>query len=214
MRLLASGRQADVFEIGNGRVLRHYRSARGALREASVMEHARAGGYPVPAVHDASETDLVLDRVDGPTMLADLERHPWRILQHARTLASLHEQLHAIAPPPDMRTRFGPGDSLLHLDLHPENVLLGEDGPFVIDWASASAGPGPADVAQTWVLVATSDVDSRVARIGRSLFLRSFLHRFDLAEVKRILPKVARARLDDPNVRPGEQAAVERLASA
>jgi len=48
---------------------------------------ARSHGYPVPQVDERTETDLILDRLDGPTMLADLGRRPWRLVRHARTLA-------------------------------------------------------------------------------------------------------------------------------
>jgi hypothetical protein len=61
-----------------------------------VMAWARSHGHPVPQVYERTETDLILDRLDGPTMLADLARRPWRLVRHARTLAGLHRQLHAI----------------------------------------------------------------------------------------------------------------------
>ena len=46
-------------------------------REVAAMEHARAHGYPVPAARALSDTDIVMERVDGPTMLDDLARRPW-----------------------------------------------------------------------------------------------------------------------------------------
>src|ERR1700704_6611413 len=106
--LLARGRAADVFAAGPGRVLRRYRKGEGGdtAVEASVMEHARGHGFPVPAVHEAGGRDLVLERVDGPTMLAALARRPWRVGRHGRTLAELHRTLHAIPAPPGLRTPF------------------------------------------------------------------------------------------------------------
>jgi Phosphotransferase enzyme family len=90
--LLARGRAADVFAAGPGRVLRRYREGEphDAAVEAAVMEHARAHGFPVPEVYDAGGRDLVMARVDGPTMLADLSRRPWRVRAHGRTLADPH----------------------------------------------------------------------------------------------------------------------------
>ena len=70
---------------------------------------------------------LVLERIDGSTMLTSLRR-PWRMPHAARTLAELHARLHEI-PFEDAR--------LLHLDLHPDNVLLSSRGPVVIDWTNA-----------------------------------------------------------------------------
>lgn len=76
------------------------------------MEHARAYGFPVPQVLDVRDDALVLERIDGPTMLVDLRRRPWGITRAARTLAELHARLHEIP---------FEGERLLHLDLHPDN---------------------------------------------------------------------------------------------
>jgi Ser/Thr protein kinase RdoA (MazF antagonist) len=43
-------------------------------------------------------------------------------------LAGLHDRLHALAWP-----GAAPGEALLHLDLHPLNVILRGSGPVVID---------------------------------------------------------------------------------
>jgi DNA-binding helix-hairpin-helix protein with protein kinase domain len=50
-RPIARGRDAEVYAIGDGRVLRRYRSPGPTEREMRVMAHARAHGYPVPQVH-------------------------------------------------------------------------------------------------------------------------------------------------------------------
>ena len=179
--LLASGRAADVFEHDAGTVIRRYRDPRAdTTREAALMEHVRLKGFPAPAVHYSSGPELVMDRIDGPTMLDDIIRRPWRILAHARLLASLHERLHAIEPPRELEAPYGEGPAVLHLDLHPANVILGAHGPVVIDWTGAVRGDPALDLAQTWVVMATAAVPgSPVARtvgaVGRGSFLRAFL---------------------------------------
>src|SRR5207247_257924 len=87
-RLIGSGRHADVFEYGDGLVLRRYRTGRSAEPEAEVMRLARAQGFPAPAVVLAQGGDLVMERVAGRSMLADLARRPWTLPGHARTLAA------------------------------------------------------------------------------------------------------------------------------
>src|ERR1700761_5987177 len=97
--LLGSGRNADVYDIGGGRVLRRYRDGRDPDRvaaEAQVMAHARAGGVPVPEVFDVAGADIVMERAVGPTMLDVLGRRPWTIRAHARLLARLHELVHQV----------------------------------------------------------------------------------------------------------------------
>ncbi|MFI1467891.1 phosphotransferase family protein [Streptomyces wuyuanensis] len=61
---------------------------------------------------------------------------------------------------------------MLHLDLHPGNVILTQRGPVVIDWCNAGAGDPAADVAMTMVTVGSADVPGLAARLGRGLLLR------------------------------------------
>src|SRR5438105_2110479 len=95
-RLIGRGRSADVFEYGDGRVLRRYREPHDTEREVAAMEHARLHDFPVPRAHAISPTDIVMDLVTGPTMLSDLAERPWLLTRHARTLANLHNRLHDI----------------------------------------------------------------------------------------------------------------------
>ncbi|MFL5825914.1 MAG: aminoglycoside phosphotransferase family protein [Thermoleophilaceae bacterium] len=46
--------------------------------------------------------------------------------------------------------RAGP-PRLCHGDLHPSNVILGRNGPMIVDWFDASRGDPVADVARTFV---------------------------------------------------------------
>ena len=217
--LLARGRAADVFAAGPGRVLRRYREGEGGDTEpeAAAMELARRHGFPVPAVHEAGGRDLVLERVEGPTMLADLARRPWRVGRHGRTLAELHNKLHAIPAPPDLRTSFGRGDRLVHFDLHPDNVLLSQRGPMVIDWSNASRGDGADDVALTWVILTTSVVPGplpfrALAGAGRDLLVNAFLGGVDAEAARRRLATVADRRLStDPHLLERERDALRAI---
>src|SRR2546429_4962209 len=110
------------------------------------MRYVRERGYPAPVVFDGSGPDLTLERIAGPAMVADLRRRPWRYRTHALTLARLHRELHAVPPPDFLR---GDGAAVLHLDLHPANVMLAPHGPVVIDWAHAAPGDAALDVALT-----------------------------------------------------------------
>lgn len=183
------------------------------------MTYVASRGYPVPRIHSWTDTDLVMDRVDGPTMLADLARRPWRLGTHARTLADLHRRLAAIPAPEDFPPRLDGGGHVVHLDLHPQNVILAPSGPVVIDWPNAGRGEPLADVAFTWVVVTTSDPEGPlqlrllVAALQRA-FGWAFLRGFDRREVFAHLPAVVSARLADRNVLPGERARLQRLRAA
>lgn len=216
-RRIARGRSADVYALGRDRVLRRYRDpAADCAAEAEVMRYAAARGYPVPTVHDAEGPDLVLELVRGPTMLADLGRRPWRLWRHAATLASLHDSLHAIAAPSWARPSGWTGDRLLHLDLHPDNVVLTTKGPVVIDWPNARRGPAELDVAYTWMVLAAATPDRRsvalLGRVARGAFTRAFLANFDREAAAGCLPGLSRsALLVRRNFDEREQAALDRL---
>lgn len=204
MKLIASGRASEIFDLEDGRVLRRFKAGGDPEREALVMRHAANHGYPVPRVLEVTGDALVLEQIDGRTMLEDLRRRPWRLRRHASSLALLHERLHEIVAPPSLR-EAGVGDRLLHLDLHPDNVLLSPTGPVVIDWTNARRGDPALDVALTWVIGATSG-----GPLDR-LFLRWFLPNFDRNDLVRALPAAGERRIADPNVTDRERQAVRRL---
>jgi hypothetical protein len=72
--LIGSGRAADVYALDSGQVLRRYRTAHSCAAEAGLMSYLRGAGYPVPEVFAADGTDLVMQRLHGRDMLADLAR--------------------------------------------------------------------------------------------------------------------------------------------
>jgi Ser/Thr protein kinase RdoA (MazF antagonist) len=223
-RLVGSGRNADVHDIGDGRVLRRYRDgrpARAVAREAEVMAHARAHGVPVPDVYDVSGSDIVMERAVGPTMLDTLGRQPWTFHAQARLLARLHALVHAV-PVLDWLPAPFDGDGgaqaakvLLHRDLHPQNVILTADGPKIIDWEGAARGPAAADVAMTWVIIAFSEVPgprlrALAARPVQGLLGRAFLRAAREAD-RHWLEVAVWHRLGDANVLPSERTRLVRL---
>jgi aminoglycoside phosphotransferase (APT) family kinase protein len=216
-RPLAAGRSADVYDLGGGRVLRRYHDrSRPAEREAKIISWASEHGVPVPEVFDAAGPDIVMERVDGPTMLADMARRPWRLFRHAATLALLHQQVHAAPGPGWLRAPFGDGDALLHMDLHPINVLLSARGPVVIDWESAGRGPAEADLALCWMVIALSSVPGSawqrgVGRAGQRLFANGVLRHSGLRVDNEWLAKAARFRMQDAHTLEAEAARMRRM---
>jgi aminoglycoside phosphotransferase (APT) family kinase protein len=123
---------------------------------------------------------ILYDRIDGPTMLRELGLRPWMLVAYSKELAALHAQIHAVSGEglPSMReriersidhaenavsasaraaarrslSRLADLRRVCHGDFHPDNVILAETGPMVIDWGPASAGHPAADVAWTLLL--------------------------------------------------------------
>jgi hypothetical protein len=151
--------------------------------EAAGSRAAMAAGLPAPALlaanPEAKPASLTFEFVDGPELaLAYDDLGPDAI---GRTLADLQHQVRSVTDPAVIpvedflgyqlgnekipkildaaarrdlaRLTAHAARVLCHMDLHDANVLLGPDGPVIIDWMNASAGPPEADVARTRLVV-------------------------------------------------------------
>lgn len=218
-RVLASGRASEVVLLEDGHVLRRVHGRGCHEREAAIMRHARAAGYPVPEVVGVRPDGLVMERIVGPTMWDALRENPSQADRYARTLAELHRRLHRIAPPPEAIARYGeprPDDVLLHGDLHPMNVMLSAGGPVVVDWTNAGRGAAAIDVADLW-LVLGAIVPSMVGASGEvqdlvRRFLASFLAAANREAAARYLHVAAAWRLKDPHLSGRERESIRMLA--
>ena len=117
------------------------------------MAYVAGLGYPVPAVYEAQGSDMVLERLDGPTMAQALAAGDIGIPAGAGILANLLQTLH------ELPTWPGADQQIVHLDLHPENVMLTGRGPVVIDWCNATDGAADLDTALTAVILAQVATD-------------------------------------------------------
>lgn len=184
---LACGRTAEIFAWDQGQILKLFFPAWG---EEAVRDEARraqavfAAGLPVPGVYGVVEAagryGIVYEKVSGASLVACLQRRPWRMAATGRLLADLHMRVHEVRVPelPSLRESLAqaierapvlslaertalretlaelPGGVVLcHGDFHPDNVLLTARGPVIIDWADATQGNPWADVARTSLLV-------------------------------------------------------------
>jgi aminoglycoside phosphotransferase (APT) family kinase protein len=157
--LLGSGRTADVYALDGGWVLRRYRDGLDASGEADVMAYLNGRGYPVPEVRapvhvDCAPGDLVMRRLTGPTMVEALLRGEMAPAVAGAELAGLLRRLHAVPS----RASEDPRARILHLDLHPGNVILTADGPMVIDWSNTEEGDPALDWAMSALILAQAAV--------------------------------------------------------
>ena len=133
----------------------------------------------VVRVHDRNA--IVFAEVSGPSMWQHVLDHPHDAAAMARELAAIQRavfssgipagvpdfvdrlirriQLAEVLPEADLAqaaTLAGEmprGAALLHGDLHPGNVLMGTDGPVVIDWFDAAIGHPVADIVRSSILI-------------------------------------------------------------
>ncbi|HET8523279.1 MAG TPA: phosphotransferase [Thermomicrobiales bacterium] len=220
---IAAGREAEVYDWEDGlalRLLRQPSTDHRLQREMAVMTTVREMIALAPAADRLIEVDgrpgMILERVEGPTLLATLARLP-RPFWGGRLTGRIHARINQLTPPellPPLKLWIRPrietapvrtpivdralaimealprGNYLLHGDLHPDNILMPATGPVVIDWPNASSGPPEADVARTITILrfGTLPNHSPVAvRLFSSLGRRPLIHAY-LREYERIQP--------------------------
>ena len=150
--------------------------------EATVLAIVADAGLPVARPYETltvdERTGVVLDRIDGP-MLSEVIATADDMAPLASAFIDLHRSLNdrSLAGLPELVAGVADGVGrsglsstlvaellallddlddgrrvLCHFDLHPGNVLVGEDRWVVIDWITASLGPPDADFARTLLL--------------------------------------------------------------
>ncbi|CAL9468002.1 hypothetical protein SUDANB121_02788 [Nocardiopsis dassonvillei] len=205
---LASGRDADVFALYGRRVLRRNRDGRSPAAEAAVMEHVAAHGFPAPRVHSVDGADLVMERLDGTTLLAAAMAGGVGPREVGRIMADLQNRLHGLPAP-------GGTGALLHLDLHPDNIMLTGAGPVLIDWTNARPGEADLDVAVSALILAqvrlSGSFPPPVAALAGEA-LDAFLSH-TRGDPVRLLGGAVRLRAADPNLSPEEGAVLAAAAA-
>ncbi len=193
-RPLASGRDADVYALGDHKVLRRYRDGGDVTVEAEVMRYVGGLGYPIPVVYETDGADLVMERLDGNTMTHALLSGSLDLAAGGAMLADLHSRLHALpallSAAPEVR--------ILHLDLHPDNVMLTSKGPVVIDWRNTAEGDPDEDLALTALILAQAGVgDAAEIASAARVVLTAFLGQAGGNPLRK-LDRAVEFRSDDP----------------
>lgn len=212
---IAAGGTAELFAWESGKVVKLYwegASKDAAEREAERTRIAFTAGAPAPEVFDVVQIDerpgIVFERLDGPSMLELITRHPDRADDLAAQLAVLQAALHRLPGkglPPlrehvlrrlhlgNLPARIKPEvfdaihqlpeeSALCHGDLHPGNAIMTDGGARLIDWFDAASGTPAADLARTCLLLQYARLNSAAQTAAfaphRQRFLEVFLERY------------------------------------
>jgi Ser/Thr protein kinase RdoA (MazF antagonist) len=208
--LLASGRWSDIFILDDARLMRRNRYRDVGLAEVELLRHVASHGFPAPTAYSVHGRDLILERLHGPTLLQAMAAEETPLDEGARILADLHQKLHSVPPPAGAK----PGQVVIHLDLHPANIILTERrGPVLIDWTTATLGSACVDVAVTAVVIAEVAVDTcgEYSRAAKAL-LAAFLRRIDGDPLRGLEAAIGR-RLADPGLESGERVLLPQAAA-
>jgi Ser/Thr protein kinase RdoA (MazF antagonist) len=182
---ISEGATADIHVWAPGQIVKLFKvgaSPRFGQHEARMTRAAFAAGAPevFDEVTLGGRFGIVLQRLDGPTLLQLLQNRAVTSEQVGAILAALYKSVHKTPPPRDVvslrewidavsRTsrdilpehiatgvltlidRLPPEDGLCHADLHPGNVIMTADGPRIIDWACALRASAVFDIARAHV---------------------------------------------------------------
>lgn len=187
LHLITQGGEADIYSIENDKILRVIRNRKGKTfeTEKSLFPILAEHDINVPAVYEYIESEdmlaQVMQKVDGNTMLEQMQRHPLKLVQEIKKLAGMHAQvleiqtdcgLHSIktifnyfiSKPPcldnklihfasEIMKELPINNCICHGDFHPGNILVQNDACYIIDWSGAYRGDFISDIAHTYLLM-------------------------------------------------------------
>lgn len=159
---------------------------------------------------------VIFEHIEGPSMWQRMLERPHDVAALARELASIQRAIHDAGVPEGLpslvdrlRLKFTAsrelseeeraraaemldqqpvGAALLHGDLHPGNILLGPNGPVVIDWFDATVGHPAADIARTMLLLDGTATDLRHLPGATQVVAETAQHEFAAAVSDRVSP--------------------------
>ena len=188
------------------------------LNEALNQARVEEAGVRVPKVLEVSVIDgkwaIVSEYIPGKTLAQLMEENPQNKDAYLEQFVELQMDVHTHRAPLlnklydkmkrkidetgldattryELRTRLDSTphhNKVCHGDFNPSNIIMSENGPYILDWSHATQGNASADVARTYLLFwLNGDID------GAKKYLNLFCKKSDTARqyVERWLPIVA-----------------------
>ena len=188
------------------------------LNEALNQARVEEAGVRVPKVLEVSVIDgkwaIVSEYIPGKTLAQLMEENPQEKDAYLEQFVDLQMDVHTHRAPLlnklhdkmkrkidetglDATTRYElhtrldstpHHNKVCHGDFNPSNIIMSENGPYILDWSHATQGNASADVARTYLLFwLNGDID------GAKKYLNLFCKNSDTARqyVERWLPIVA-----------------------
>lgn len=188
------------------------------LNEALNQARVEEAGVRVPKVLEVSVIDgkwaIVSEYIPGKTLAQLMEENPQEKDAYLEQFVDLQMEVHTYRAPLlnklydkmkrkidetglDATTRYElhtrldstpHHNKVCHGDFNPSNIIMSENGPYILDWSHATQGNASADVARTYLLFwLNGDID------GAKKYLNLFCKKSDTARqyVERWLPIVA-----------------------
>lgn len=152
---------------------------------------------------------LLYERIDGHTMLEQIEPTISSISCYANQMAHIQHEMHqvkvGIAPnlKSELSHQIGSQDlldddekhmisdileqlpeshAICHYDFHPGNIILSTNGPIIIDWLNAVVGHETADIARTSMMLQSHALPPNAPELFMRRELRELFHEEYLKE--------------------------------
>lgn len=207
------------------------------LKSKAVMHTGLPVPALLEKVIHNEQTAILYERINGSPLTKKLSNQPWTALHLINQMANLQVLMHEkeISNFPQQKdllqhkitlvkelseseksfiaerlSKLPTGNSLCHGDFHPDNILLDERGPVIIDWADASQGNRLADLARTMLILQYGGLSSEMKPFKRKtvLYIRNLLagkylksyrrsYPFPLDSLEKWILPVAAARLSE-----------------
>lgn len=182
--LLGIGNTARVYRWGKTEVIKLFYDQNYAVMEAKNAELINSLMLRAPKygglVDYEGKKGLIYERIDGPTMLWNIEPSEESMFYNARLMANLQYEIHQVKNKllpnlkpeithkinhsqeisnhdkqtiTDILASLPDGNSICHYDFHPDNIIMSPNGPIIIDWLNLLVGNPEADVTRTSMMI-------------------------------------------------------------
>jgi tRNA A-37 threonylcarbamoyl transferase component Bud32 len=206
-------------------------------RSNAVMECGLPVPVIFEKVELNGKSALLYERINGFPLTKKLSKQPWTVFNLINQMTNLQVLMHdkEISEFPQQKdimkqklnlaneltaeekrlitgllSKLPSGNSICHGDFHPDNILLTEAGPIIIDWADATQGNRFADLARTLIILQYGGLPSEmkpfkskavlyVRNLLAGQYIRSYKRFFDfpLDSLEKWILPVAAARLSE-----------------
>lgn len=134
----------------------------------------------VETVEIDGQQGIIYERINGVTMSKIIEPNFHSLSKYARILAEIHSMIHSfkVDYTPNLKKELSErisfskklnvdtrnkiikefdklpeGNTICHYDFHPDNIIMSQRGPVIIDWANVLVGDSLADVTRTSLIL-------------------------------------------------------------
>lgn len=205
--LVGVGNTASVYQWGETEVIKVFKDRGLAIHEAKKAEMIQRLPLKAPQCAGMIEHDghscIIYEKIDGTTMLRQIEPTVTSVSQNARLMAQLQFEIHdvEIKAPVSLKSEMAnkikalqevtgagkqmildnlhelpEGQMLCHYDFHPDNIILSSKGPVIIDWMNTLVGPKAADVARSSMMLQSNALPRLVPQWLKNRRYREMFH--------------------------------------